>query len=79
MAVHGRQLLRDWLTRSKQNQRVFAAALGVSDAYLSQILSGIRRPKLEMLMTIEAATGVPVASWAETRRSKVDQTQKRSA
>lgn len=79
MPLHGRQLLRAWLDRSRQQQRTLAAKLGVSDPYLSQILSGLRRPKLELLMLIEAETGVPVASWADTRRGKVDQAQKRSA
>lgn len=79
MAIQGRRLLREWLDRSKQQQRILAAKLGVSDAYLSQILSGLRRPKLELLMAIEAETGVPVASWADTRRGKVDQPKKISA
>lgn len=79
MVLHGRQLLRAWLDRSKQQQRELAAKLGVSDAYLSQILSGLRRPKLELLMAIEAETGVPVASWADIRRGKVDSVKKLSA
>lgn len=79
MANRGRALLREWLDRSKQNQGELAAALGISDPYLSQILSGLRRPKLELLMAIEAKTGVPVTSWVDTRRGKVDQAQKRSA
>ena len=79
MATRGRTLLREWLDRSKQNQRVFAGKLGVSDPYLSQILSGQRRPKLELLMTIEAVTGVPVSSWVDTARGKADRVEKRSA
>ena len=68
--THGRTLLRDWIRRSRNNQKQLAADLEMSDAYLSQILKGIRRPKLEMLMAIEQRTGVPVSSWADTRRGK---------
>ncbi len=68
--MHGRQRLREWLRRSLMSQRDFAAKISVSDGYLSQMLSGNRRPKLEMLMTIEAETGVPVESWAELRHGK---------
>ncbi len=74
----GRTLLRAWLARSKQNQRQFAKAIGVSDGYLSQILSGLRRPKLELLIHIEALTGVPVGAWADTKRSKLGNTRKHS-
>jgi transcriptional regulator with XRE-family HTH domain len=75
----GRHLLKAWRERSKQNQRTLAAALGVSDGYLSQILSGVRRPKLELLMKIEALSGVPVSSWADTRRGKSGNGRKHSA
>lgn len=69
----GRKRLREWLDRSRKQQKELARALGVSDGYLSQILSGLRRPKLELLMAIEVETGVPVESWADTRRGKSDQ------
>lgn len=66
----GRELLEAWRLRSKLNQRTLAATLGVSDGYLSQILSGKRRPKLELLTAIEGLSGVPVSSWLDTRRGK---------
>ena len=78
MTNHGRRLLREWLQRSKQQQKDLAANLKVSDAYLSQILSGLRRPKLELMMTIEAMTGVPVVSWADTSRGKTADPKKTS-
>lgn len=71
----GRRLLREWLTRSRMSQKDFAAKLDVTEPYLSQILSGLRRPKLEILMAIEAETGVPVESWAATRDGKTDRRQ----
>lgn len=66
----GRELLEAWRLRSKQNQKTLAASLGVSEGYLSQILSGKRRPKLELLHAIQALSGVPVSSWLEYRRGK---------
>lgn len=74
----GRDLLDAWRRRSKQNQRTLARALGITDGYLSQILGGIRRPKLELLLKIEAMTGVPVSSWAETKRGKSGKSTKHS-
>lgn len=71
--MHGRKLLREWLDRSRKQQKELAAKIGVSNGYLSQVLSGLRRPRLETLMAIEAETGVPVESWADTQRGKTDQ------
>ena len=44
----------------------FATALGISPAYLSQILSGHRNPSLDMMRRIEAATDglVDLNAWA---------------
>ena len=67
---NGRCLLREWLHRSHKKQNQLAAKIGVTDSYLSQILSGLRRPKLEILMAIETETGVPVASWADIRHTE---------
>ncbi|MCR9236181.1 MAG: helix-turn-helix domain-containing protein [Alphaproteobacteria bacterium] len=41
--------------------------LGVSQAYLSQLLSGQRRPSLELAVRIEQMTGgtVPASSWVD--------------
>jgi len=69
----GRYLLREWLDRSKLKQKDLADRLGISDAYLSQILLGNRRPKLELLTLIEHTTGVPVSSWVDTRSGELDQ------
>ncbi len=63
--VTGRQQLRAWLHRSVRKQKDLAAQLGITDAFLSQVLAGNRRPKLETLLKIEAVTGVPVVSWAD--------------
>lgn len=75
----GRARLRDWLRKTHTVQRELAHRLDISDAYLSQILSGLRRPKLELLHLIEDVAGVPVSSWLETPRSTSDRQAKPSA
>lgn len=71
----GRRLLKDWLARSRKTQKELAAKIGVTEGYLSQILSGLRRPKLETLIAIQAETGVPLESWVATRDGKSDRRQ----
>lgn len=75
----GRRQLADWLRKSHTNQHDFAGRIRVSDGYLSQILSGLRRPKLELLMEIEAVTGVPMSSWVDKRRGSLDEARKTPA
>lgn len=75
--VHGRKRLREWLLRSHKQQKELAGKIGISYPYLSQILSGARRPKLETLMAIEAETGVPVESWADIPVAKSDPRKRR--
>lgn len=43
----------------------FAKSVGISPVYLSQILSGYRRPSFDLMVKIEGATlgAVPVGSW----------------
>ena len=74
--VSGRQQLRDWLHRSRQNQIDLARELEITESYLSQILSGLRRPKLETLVRIESLTGIPVSSWADIGRGSSDRRDK---
>jgi transcriptional regulator with XRE-family HTH domain len=63
----GRELLLAWIKRSKLTQRVFAAEISLTDAHLSQILTGKRRPGLPIAIRIEDRTGVPVRSWLPQR------------
>jgi transcriptional regulator with XRE-family HTH domain len=77
--TEGRRLLHAWFERSKRQKQEVAAVLGITKSQLSQLLGGYRRPKLELSMAIEALTGVPVTSWADIRRGKVDRTRKASA
>lgn len=60
----GRRALNDWLKRSMTRPSDFAAELGISRAYMSQIRSGARRPGLVMLCRISIRTGIPPRDWA---------------
>lgn len=64
----GREQLHAWIGRRFQNvrgkQREAARLLGVDQSYLSQILSGVRRPGLDTAIRFERATGIPVEAWA---------------
>lgn len=68
----GRERLRDWIDRSKVNQREAAAILGMSDVFLSQILNGVRTPGLDNAVKIEQVTGISVESWLLTSVSRSD-------
>jgi transcriptional regulator with XRE-family HTH domain len=50
-----------------KNKGEFARAIGKSPSYLSQILSGYRKPSLALMNQIAAATGgvVDLNSWAD--------------
>lgn len=50
-----------------QPKKLFAERIGVSPAYLSQLLSGARRPSYDVMLRIEAATdeAVDIRSWAD--------------
>ena len=60
------------------NQREFARAIRITDSYLSQLLSGVRRPGLPTAVRLEAETGVPVASWVDTGVGKSSGTGKKT-
>lgn len=59
----GRERLRDWIGRSKVNQRQAAEILGVHPVVLCQWLSGERTPGLSNALLIEHVTGIAVESW----------------
>lgn len=59
----GRKRLREWINRSKLNQRQAAELLEVDQTYLSQILSGKRFPGLATAVHFEGVTGVSVEAW----------------
>lgn len=67
------------MDRSHMQQKDFAAKINVTDGYLSQILSGARRPGMDIAEAIEAETGVPMVSWVDTRRGKADRPSNQAA
>jgi transcriptional regulator with XRE-family HTH domain len=50
--------LTDWLRETERQQTDLADELGISRAYLSQIIAGLRRPSPEVAARIDAVTGV---------------------
>lgn len=52
--------VRAYLTATKTTQTALAAAVGISEPHLSQILSGDKRPSLGVALRIESLTGVSV-------------------
>ena len=75
----GRALLRSWLKRSEMLQRDFAGEISITEAYLSQVLSGKRRPSLPISVRIEDRTGIPVRSWLPSARGESGKTAGKQA
>ena len=61
--------LLQWLERSHTQRCELAARLnegrGISRPYMTQILSGLRRPGLHLMLEIQSMTGIPVNAWAQ--------------
>lgn len=51
-----RMKLREYLEWKGLRQRAFARELGVSDAYISRLIAGQRKPRAKMALKIEAIT-----------------------
>lgn len=60
-------MLAKFISESGKNRSAWAVMLGISRSYLSEILSGNRRPSLELAVSIERKTNgaVPASSWIE--------------
>lgn len=52
-------VLSTYIRDNKLTQVELARTLGISAAFLNQILSGVRRPGAALANRIEAATGIP--------------------
>lgn len=61
---NGPARLRQWIERSKLNQREAAQLLGFDQTFLSQLLNGKRSAGLDTALKIERVTGIVVESWA---------------
>ena len=68
----GRARLADWIRRSGCTQTKAAEILGITTAYLSQLLSGVRTPGLTNAIKIEDITGIAVRSWELNPLSESD-------
>lgn len=64
--------LKAHLTRTKTRQLEFARSLGISQSYVSEMLSGKRTPSLAMAGRIASATKgrVPVSAWIKPEESE---------
>jgi transcriptional regulator with XRE-family HTH domain len=61
----GMEQLSTYLTDNSIKQKDFAERLGVSNAYMSQILNGRRRPSFDLMCKIAAESdqAVPLNAW----------------
>lgn len=75
--TQGRQALRDWLQRAHRNQKTFARELGVSEVMVSYLVTGERKPSIDVAARIETLTGIPMRAWA-TQVNNVRQVNIRS-
>jgi transcriptional regulator with XRE-family HTH domain len=57
--------VRAYLEANGITQEQFARVLGISQAHLSEILSGRKRPSVAVALQIEAVTGVTVRQLIE--------------
>jgi transcriptional regulator with XRE-family HTH domain len=58
------------MDRRMVNQRETAELLGITEAYLSQLLNNKRQPGLDNAIKIERLTGIPVEAWTLSDVSK---------
>ena len=62
----GAQRLAEYRDKHSYKQYELAELLELDDAHVSQLLSGKRRPGLEIAVRIEERTGIPARSWLLT-------------
>lgn len=72
LVTPGREQLKQWTERAKLNQRELARLLNISEPFVTQILKGLRTPRLKTLVRIEDVTGIPVRSWTDAEDSDTD-------
>lgn len=70
MKKTGAERLAEYRDRHGYKQYELAELLGVTEAYLSQLLAHKRRPGLPTAVRFEELTGIPAASWLLSPRSK---------
>lgn len=62
--MNGPDRVRTFLAAKGKTQEWLAEQLGVSPAFVSQILSGVRTPSLAVASRLEALTKVPAKEFA---------------
>jgi len=65
-------MLAEFISKSGKSRAAFAEKIGISRSYLSEILSGKRRPGLVLAVSIERETcgAVPASSWVDAGTRK---------
>ena len=55
------------ITATGQSQAALASDLGISRSHMSELVSGAKKPSLDLAFAIERATGgaVPASSWVD--------------
>jgi transcriptional regulator with XRE-family HTH domain len=62
--------LSDAFKATGMSQEQFAAALGISQSYLSRLMARRMAPSLRLAVRIASRAGVPVESLARVRRTR---------
>jgi transcriptional regulator with XRE-family HTH domain len=70
MALTGPERLLQYCKRSHLKQYELADLLQMHNTTLSHVISGKRRPGLDIAVRIEALTGIPVSAWTDSERGK---------
>ena len=55
--------LRVWLKVSRRSQTSLAKEVGLSAAYLSMLIAGVRTPSLQVAKRLQAVTGIPATEF----------------
>lgn len=59
----GAALLAEWIEKREYQQTRVADLFGISEGYVSMLLSGERVPGRDKALFIEDLTGIPVKAW----------------
>lgn len=63
--TEGSRLLKRRLAERDEKQIVMAANLGISDAYVSQLITGFKRPDYDLAGRIEDQYQIPMQAWRQ--------------
>lgn len=65
-------MLAKFIQKSDHTQASFAARLGISASYMSDIINGKKRPSLDLAFDIERETqgSVPASTWVQEKNNR---------